>query len=173
MEQSSDSDLQVLPAREKNGMVIFTKADWSSLLEQARKNHIGRARVCAHRGHKSRVQEMFIAFVKGSYVHPHRHVEKCESFHVVFGELSVIFFNDEGRETDRIALAASGAERPFYFRAERNEWHTVVIESDYAFIHEITLGPYEEDRRLLAPWAPAEGEKSEIHQFLEKLTRAT
>lgn len=168
-----DKDIRVLPASEKNGMVVFTEADWSSLLKQARQNHIGRARVCAHRALTSSVQEMFIAFVRDSYVYPHRHVEKSESFHVVFGELTVIFFDDNGVETDRIALASSSPGKPFYFRAERDHWHTVVIESDYAFVHETTSGPYDDDRRLLAPWAPREEETEKVRQFLNSLKQTT
>ena len=172
MASPTSTDIRVLPAHTENGLVLFRKRDWSLLLQQAKKNNIARVRVCAHEDTQSAVQEMLIAFVRGSYVRPHRHLGKSESFHIIEGELSVIFFDDQGRETDRVALSATDSSKPFYFRGEREQWHTVLVESDHAFIHETTTGPYENDDRLLATWAPAEGETEKIHDFL-KLLRET
>ena len=172
MDEFSDINVRVLPPNVENDLVLFRYRDWDELLQQAKKNSIARVRICAHRDAQSAVQEMLIAFVKGSYVRPHRHLGKSESFHIIEGELSVIFFDDYGVETDRLALSSSDPEKPFYFRGEREHWHTVLIESDYAFIHETTTGPYEDDDRLLAPWAPAEDESSQIHDFFESLREA-
>ena len=122
---------------------------------------------------RSAVQEMPIAFMKGSYVRPHRHLGKSESFHVIEGELSVKYFDGNGKQADRVALSASDPGKPFYFRGERENWHTVLIESEYAFIRETTTGPYEYDDRLLAPWASAEGEPHQIQKFLAELRKST
>jgi cupin fold WbuC family metalloprotein len=168
----SDTDIRIIPPRVKGGLVLFGAHDWGALLQQAKKNNISRARVCTHMDNLSAVQEMLIAFMKDSYVRPHRHLGKSESFYVIEGELSVIFFDENGKETDRVALSASDPGKPFYFRGERENWHTVLIESEYAFIHETTTGPYEYDDRLLAPWAPAEGESRQIHEFLADLRKS-
>ena len=173
MSRHSDTDIRIIPPRVKGGLVLFGAHDWGALLQQAKKNNISRARVCTHMDNLSAVQEMLIAFMKDSYVRPHRHLHKSESFHVIEGELSVIFFDENGKETDRVALSASDPEKPFYFRGERENWHTVLIESEYAFIHETTTGPYEHDDRLLAPWAPAEGESHQILEFLAELWKST
>jgi len=122
---------------------------------------------------RSAVQEMPIAFMKGSYVRPHRHLGKSESFHVIEGELSVKYFDENGKEADRVALSASDLGKRFYFWGERENWHTVLIESEYAFIRETTTGPYEYDDRLLAPWASAEGEPHQIQKFLAELRKST
>ena len=169
MPRHSDTDIRIIPPRVKGGLVLFGAHDWGALLQQAKKNNISRARVCTHVDNLSAVQEMLIAFMKDSYVRPHRHLGKSESFYVIEGELSVIFFDENGKETDRVALSASDSKKPFYFRGERENWHTVLIESEYAFIHETTTGPYEYDDRLLAPWAPAEGESRQFHEFLAEL----
>lgn len=172
MSRHSDTDIRIIPPRVKGGLVLFGAHDWGALLQQAKKNNISRARVCTHMDNLSAVQEMLIAFMKDSYVRPHRHLGKSESFYVIEGELSVIFFDENGKETDRVALSASDPGKPFYFRGERENWHTVLIESEYAFIHETTTGPYEYDDRLLAPWAPAEGESRQIHEFLADLRKS-
>ncbi len=173
MPRHSDTDIRIIPPRVKGGLVLFGAHEWGALLQQAKKNNISRARVCTHMDNRSAVQEMLIAFMKDSYVRPHRHLGKSESFYVIEGELSVIFFDKNGKETDRVALSASDPEKPFYFRGERENWHTVLIESEYAFIHETTTGPYEYDDRLLAPWAPAEGESHQILEFLAELRKST
>ena len=167
----NELDRPVLPARIEKNLVLFKTEDWTDLLQQARANTIGRARVCAHRDSESLVQEMLIAFVKDSYVRPHRHLNKTESFHVVEGELSVIFFDDCGEETDRVALSASDSTKPFYFRGEREQWHTVLVESGHAFIHETTTGPFEHSDKLLAPWAPAQGDRVATEIFLDSLRK--
>ncbi len=172
MSRHKDIDVRIVPPRMEDGLVLFGAGDWRALLKQARENSISRARVCAHMDNQSVVQEMLIAFVKGSYVHPHRHLDKSESFHVIEGELSVIFFDEKGGETDRVALSAFDPEKPFFFRGEREDWHTVLIESEYAFIHETATGPYEDDDHLLAPWAPAEGDSQQIDEFLAKLRKS-
>ena len=172
MPRHSDTDIRIIPPRVKGGLVLFGAHDWGALLQQAKKNNISRARVCTHMDNRSAVQEMLIVFMKDSYVRPHRHLGKSESFCVIEGELSVIFFDENGKETDRVALSASDPGKPFYFRGERENWHTVLIESEYAFIHETTTGPYEYDDRLLAPWAPAEGESHQIHEFLAELRKS-
>ena len=141
MSRHSDTDIRIIPPRVKGGLVLFGAHDWGALLQQAKKNNISRARVCTHMDNRSAVQEMLIAFMKDSYVRPHRHLGKSESFCVIEGELSVIFFDENGKETDRVALSASDPGKPFYFRGERENWHTVLIESEYAFIHETTTGP--------------------------------
>ena len=172
MPRHSDTDIRIIPPRVKGGLVLFGAHEWGALLQQAKKNNISRARVCTHMDNRSAVQEMLIAFMKDSYVRPHRHLGKSESFHVIEGELSVIFFDEKGGETDRVALSAFDPEKPFFFRGEREDWHTVLIESEYAFIHETTTGPYEDDDHLLAPWAPAEGDSQQIDEFLAKLRKS-
>ena len=109
MPRHSDTDIRIIPPRVKGGLVLFGAHDWGALLQQAKKNNISRARVCTHMDNRSAVQEMLIAFMKDSYVRPHRHLGKSESFYVIEGELSVIFFDENGKETDRVALSASAS----------------------------------------------------------------
>ena len=89
-------DKSVLPATFNDGIVFIGQRDRDQLVVQARSNMIGRARICTHTSDKSPVQEMVIAFTRETYVHPHRHIEKSESFHVIEGELAVVFFDDSG-----------------------------------------------------------------------------
>ena len=167
------SDIPVLPPTIERGLVVFKAEDISALLDRAKRNNILRARICTHRSADAQVQEMLIAFWKESYIHPHRHLGKSESFHLIEGELSVVFFDDLGVETDRIELSTFDRSKPIYFRSERADWHTVLIESEYAFIHETTAGPYDDESKLLASWAPREEDSERVHEFLQSLRTAT
>jgi len=131
---------------------------------------VGRARICVHQDPVDKVHEMLIAFVKGSYVRPHKHRDKSESFHLIQGNLSVIFFDDKGVETDRIALSASDSKKPFFFRSDREDWHTVLIESEYAVILETTSGPFVPTDKRSAPWSPIEDDVPAINNFLSRLS---
>jgi len=171
MSQKRESDRRVLPVESKNGLLTVWNSRWADLLDAAKENSIGRARICAHQSPDSKIQEMLIAFMRDSYVRPHRHLNKSESFHVHAGDLSVIFFDEEGRETERVPLSADNPEKAFFFRSERNDWHTVLVESKYALVHEITSGPYDDVAKDFAPWAPEEGDQIAIEQFLQTLKR--
>ena len=53
-----------------------------------------RARICLHKNDEEMVQEMIIAFCKDSYIRPHRHIDKSESYHIIEGRIEIIFYND-------------------------------------------------------------------------------
>jgi glucose-6-phosphate isomerase len=139
------------------------------LKEQARHAALGRARICLHRNLDEQIQEMVIAFLRDSYVRPHRHVGTRESFHIIEGLLSVVFFDDEGNVTRRLNMGPVGSGRPFLYRLSADLWHTVLPESDEVVIHETTLGPFRRDRTEYPAWAPEDGDPSGITQFAARL----
>src|SRR5262245_15632112 len=47
-----------------------------------------RARLCAHPGTEDLLHEMLIVLGRDSYVAPHRHIGKSESFHLIDGALA-------------------------------------------------------------------------------------
>ena len=94
--------------------VIEVGADMLAELRQAAwHDKLGRARLCLHHHTDDKVHEMIIAFRGDSYVRPHRHHDKSESFHVIEGDLMVVFFNDEGTVTRRIRMTGNDREHPF------------------------------------------------------------
>ena len=126
-----------------------------------------RARICAHRSNDDSLHEMIIAIAAASYIHPHRHLDKAESFHVVEGEVDVAVFDEAGAVVDVIELGARGSGRRFYYRLSHSAFHTLLIRSDFLVVHEVTNGPFAPERTLLAPFAPAEKEQDAARAYMQ------
>ena len=111
-----------------------------------------RARICLHKDDGEMIQEMIIAFCKDSYIRPHRHIDKSESYHIIEGRIEIIFYNDNGIEIDKVVLSDKIDEHPFLFRISNSAWHTVVPKSDFVIIHEVTKGPLNKNSSEFADW---------------------
>ena len=118
----------------------------------AQKDPNKRARICLHKNDEEMVQEMIIAFCKDSYIRPHRHIDKSESYHIIEGRIEIIFYNDSGIEIDKVVLSDKIDEHPFLFRISNSAWHTVVPKSDFVIIHEVTKGPFNKNSSEFADW---------------------
>jgi cupin fold WbuC family metalloprotein len=113
-----------------------------------------RARLCLHHSPDDLLHEMVIVFHRDTVIRPHRHHEKSESFHMIFGELDVLFFDEEGRPTRSISMGDGTSGKTQIYRLSRPLWHSVIVRSEYACIHEATNGPFRVEENDFAPWAP-------------------
>src|SRR2546430_2225313 len=121
-------------------IVTLTRDDVAELKARASRNARRRIRVCAHRSVDDAVHEMLIVMMRGCYIRPHKHVGKSESFHVVEGAVDVVVFDEEGSVTKVLPLGdyASGGE--FYYRSDIALYHTVLIRSADAVLHQTPPG---------------------------------
>jgi cupin fold WbuC family metalloprotein len=166
-----------LPLKKVNDEVFFATAEIvrfdshyvDFVKRSASANPRGRARVCAHRGPKDALHEMLIALRCDSYIRPHRHHLKAESFHLVEGMVDVVVFGNDGSIFDVIELSKEGN---FYYRLDSPRYHTLLIHSTMLVIHEITNGPFDADGSDWAPFAPIEGTFG-ADQYLEELRQST
>lgn len=148
-------------------IATVTRDAFDDLKRRARQSPKRRARICAHRDVGAPVHEMFIAFASGCYIRPHKHLAKSESYFVVEGRLDLVFFDESGRPVDAIELRAG--DGPSYCRTEIEQFHTVVIRSDIALVHETTRGPFVPAESVLAPWAPDEHDRAAAAGYLVEL----
>lgn len=138
---------------------------------QAARNPRKRARICAHKSNEDGLHEMLIAISAGSYIHPHKHIAKSESFHIVEGLVDVIVFDDQGALVDVIKLGERGSGRSFYYRLSDSMFHTLVIRSEMLVMHEVTNGPFNKAQTILASFAPAEGVGEAVHEYMERISQ--
>jgi cupin fold WbuC family metalloprotein len=133
--------------------------------ECALKNLRGRARICAHKEPTDTLHEMLIGIRSDSYIRPHRHEKKVESFHLVEGTADIVILDDDGETLNVIEL---GPDRNFYYRLTIPRYHTLLINSPVLVIHEITNGPFDPTQSDFASFSPPEGDATAIN-YIEQL----
>lgn len=137
------------------------------LKRQAALNPRRRARICAHKSNDDALHEMLIAISAASYIHPHRHVGKSESFHIVEGEVDVAVFDEAGAIVEVIEMGPLGSGRRFYYRLSESRFHTLLIRSEFLLVHEVTNGPFDRDRTVYAPFAPPEEQADQAREYMK------
>lgn len=140
------------------GIIRVTAADVAAVVRSGTTNARKRARLCAHSGPADRLHEMLIVLGRGTYIRPHRHGGKSESFHLIEGELDVVVFHDDGSVREVVRMGPFGSGKTFYYRLTEPCYHTVLVNTPYALFHETTNGPFDRGDTEFAPWSPAEGD---------------
>lgn len=144
--------------------------DLAFLRRQAEANPRRRARICAHRTSADALHEMIIAMAQDCYIHPHRHVGKSESFHIVEGVVDVPLFDDCGNVADVISLGDRASGRTFFYRIADMTYHGLVIRSPMLIFHEVTNGPFRPDTSGRAPFAPSSEDLAATSAFMARIT---
>jgi len=146
-------------------------AQLTQLKQAARKAPLKRARICLHHKNADKIHEMIIAFCKDSYIRPHKHADKSESFHIIEGELLVLFFDETGKITHKIKMGPSGSCLTFVYRLSSSLWHMAIPLSEHVIIHETTSGPFIKEQCIFPAWAPEDSDSNGIKRFLESVTK--
>jgi len=130
------------------------RSDIQAMVDRAVASPRGRMRVCTHRSPDDCLHEMLIVHTKDTYVRPHKHEGKSESFHVIEGLMDVVVFDASGGVTDVLELGDYRSGRTFYYRMREPLFHTLLIRSDVVIFHEITDGPFRPSDTVFASWEP-------------------
>jgi cupin fold WbuC family metalloprotein len=152
-----------------DAVVLVDAGDVAGLKRAAVENSRRRIRLYAHHSVDDRLHEMLIVHTSDTYVRPHKHIGKSESFHVVEGDVDVVVFDDDGDVTEVIRMGAFASGRPFYYRIAEPLFHTLLIRSEILVFHETTSGPFRRADTVFAPWAPADGDAAAVHRYLAEL----
>lgn len=142
------------------------KADLLTLAEKGLATREQRTRLCVHESPDSRVHEMFIVHTPQTYVRPHRHMQKSESFEVLSGEATLVLFDDAGVVQRIVELGELNSGKVFYFKMPAQVWHMLVIHSDVLVFKEVTEGPFDKDDCQFPDWAPAGRHCDEVPEYM-------
>lgn len=156
----------------RDGKVIQVNASeicW--LKDQAERNLRKRARLCTHRNTEALLHEMLIVHARDTYIRPHKHIGKPESFHVIEGLVDVVIFDEMGSVLEVMKLGDYASGRIFYYRISDPVYHTLLIRSDLLVFHETTAGPFNRTDTVFASWSPEESDSVGCAFFTEKLSR--
>ena len=152
------------------GVVCVTAADVAEVVARATRSPRNRARLCAHPSPADALHEMLICLARETYVRPHWHAGKSESFHIIEGELDVVLFDDAGTVRDVIAMGPYQSGKAFFYRLMEPCFHTVLVKSPFALFHETTNGPFDAADTEFAEWSPPEGSAAVV-EFVDRLRR--
>ena len=125
-------------------------------------NKKGRVRINFHQDNSDLLHEMMIAIQPDSYIRPHKHPGKSESFHIIYGAVEIVVFEDDGTIREVVSLAAKDEKKAFFYRMSRPFFHTLIIYSDLLVVHEITNGPFVKDDSKFGSFAPAESSSASV-----------
>lgn len=141
------------------------------LKEHAALNQRRRIRLCAHKDPDDQVHEMLIVHSKNTYVRPHKHLTKSESFHIIEGCVDVIIFSDAGKVIEVVQMGDYLSGRKFFYMLSEPLYHTLIIHSQLLVFHESTNGPFRKSDLVCPTWAPDESDEAVCNGYLEELTR--
>ncbi|MBF0192926.1 MAG: WbuC family cupin fold metalloprotein [Magnetococcales bacterium] len=128
-----------------------------------------RIRLCVHANPDDALHEMLIVHHRDTYVPPHAHLNKSESFHMIEGALDIITFNENGTPKNIIPLSTN-ADDYLYYRLSDATFHTVIPRSEWVIFHETTNGPFRREETLFATFAPDNNADIDIQKrYLAKL----
>ncbi|MCR5574444.1 MAG: WbuC family cupin fold metalloprotein [Bacteroidaceae bacterium] len=101
-------------------------------------------------GESDQSQRMLNAIEPGSVMPIHRHHASSETVVMLRGKIRWMFYDDEGNETERVLLDATGDVR--CLNVERNRWHSLECLERGSVLFECKDGAYhplEEDEILV------------------------
>jgi len=151
-------------------IVKVARADIEFLKECAPASANRRTRFCAHQTGGDSIHEMLIVLLRGTYIRPHKHVAKVESFHVIEGVVDVVIFNETGTIAEVVRMGDYASGRNFYYRIAHPAYHTLILRSEVVVIHETTNGPFRREETIFAPWSPVETDAGAAEEFMKKLS---
>ena len=158
---------EVLYTRENITQIAL--ADIENLIIMARETKRKRIRICAHPSPDNPVHDMLIVHFYDTYVRPHRHLNKDETFHIIQGELKVVIFNDDGAIKDIVNMGEYGSGKTFFYRMSKSYYHTVIPISEIAVFHETTKGPFSLKDTKFPSWAPDGFSVKDNKKFMDSL----
>ncbi|MBO6948141.1 MAG: WbuC family cupin fold metalloprotein [Rhodospirillales bacterium] len=113
-----------------------------------------RARICAHPAADAPLHEMIIVHERGTYVPPHRHIGRSESYTIIEGRMRIVLFDEEGKIDGTVDMSTPGQGGTFFYRLSGPQFHSMLIDSDWIVFHEVTSGPFDPKTTEFASWAP-------------------
>jgi len=159
-------------------VVLIASGDLDELKRLASKNPRKRIRICGHKSPDDALHEMFIIHTNETYVRPHKHLGKAESFSILEGRVDVVLFHDDGSIRQVVNMGAPDSGLPFYYRLDDPIYHTLLIRTDFLVFHEVTQGPFNREQTIFADWSLSDLDVKEYstlapESFIEKMKVTT
>ena len=150
-------------------MIKITSGLIDNVIEQARTSPRLRMNYNFHPELSDPVQRLLNALEPWTYIRPHKHITKEESFVLLRGTVLAVSFNDDGTIRDHAILSQATGIQGIEF--EENCYHMLTALETGSAVFEIKEGPFvPHTEGSSAPWTPKEG-TPEAKEFLAKIFR--
>lgn len=140
-----------------------------ALKAQAARLPVRRARLCAHPSPSSAQHDMLIVVHRDSYIAPHRHIGKSETFLILEGAAQIILFDEAGGVAEIVRMGAPGSGDPFFYRMPEGLYHALSLTTELLVYVESTSGPFDPAKTEYAQWAPSSDVDGRGHAYLAGL----
>ena len=148
-------------------MVRITTELIEKVVAEARQSPRRRMNYNFHPELSDPVQRLLNALEPWTYIRPHRHTTKEESFVLLSGTVLAVVFNNDGTIRDHAILSRETGILGIEF--EENCYHMLTSLETGSVVFEIKEGPFvPHTEGSSAPWAPQEG-TPEAREFLSKV----
>jgi len=125
------------------------------LKEVALSSARGRSRLCLHPDPSEVHQEMLIVMARSAVELPQRRTIGFDTKVVIEGQATLRYYSPAGELTRSVGL---GGEASLYVHTASNEYHSLLVESDWFVFLEILNGPFDASTTELATWGQVEGD---------------
>lgn len=116
------------------------------------------------------VQRLLNALEPWTYIRPHKHATKEESFVLLRGKVLAVTFHDNGQIKDSCILDCHNGL--FGIEFEENTFHMLTSLMPGSVVYEVKEGPFvPHTTESSAPWAPAESDPESAKRFLQDVFR--
>jgi cupin fold WbuC family metalloprotein len=137
-------------------MIKITTQLIDSVIDQARTSLRLRMNYNFHPELSDPVQRLLNALEPWTYIRPHKHITKEESFVLLRGTALAVAFNDDGSIRDHAVLSQANGILGIEF--EENSYHMLTALETGTVVYEIKEGPFvPHTEGSSASWAPQEG----------------
>lgn len=167
--QQTKESLEVYLSNQSS--LSIESSDMGNLVNLAKGLPRNRIRYCAHASPSDVVHEMFIVHPRGAYVRPHKHLDKSESMMIIEGEADYVIFDSKGNVINKISMGDYQSGKPFYQCTRSEEFHSLIIHSEWLIFLEITQGPFNKKDTVFSEWSPRENEDEKIAKFMKKVQK--
>nr|WP_302830116.1 WbuC family cupin fold metalloprotein [uncultured Bacteroides sp.] len=149
-------------------MKLITEELLNKVTSQAKVNPRLRMNYNFHASMDEPVHRMLNALEPDTYLPPHRHVDKEETYLLLRGSMWVLFYDDYGNVTDKVLL--NPLEGKYGLEIPSGTWHSIIVLESGTVIFEIKKGPYSPlPAKDIASWAPAPSDVKGAEAFMNKM----
>jgi cupin fold WbuC family metalloprotein len=114
-----------------------------------------RSRLCLHPRPTDVHQEMLIVMARSAVELPQRRTLGFDTKVVIEGQAALRYYSPAGDLTRSVGL---GGDASMYVHTASNEYHSLMVESDWFVFLEILNGPFDASTTELATWGQVEGD---------------